>query len=250
MLDEASVQELIAKTRDFTAGTIKPQDFYAYLKIIASSRFNLEDSYPSLSSYISYLTMSKSIKAEALLREISLLENKIKQGLCANEGERQLSDIDAKMRMAVKFLKLELTPEEYAVFDLAKDQYMSVAWIPYLVEACVKNGIPETPRSSEALDDNFDTLENFYKLGVARENAFLKNLTQKIASSGETAAVVITGGFHTEGLNRMLREAGYSYAVITPAITQKSDPELYFSVLRSEQGRVNGDDSGLTDDNN
>jgi len=33
----------------------------------------------------------------------------------------------------------------------------------------------------------------------------------------------------------MLRENGYSYAVVAPAITERTDSSLYFSVLRGEK---------------
>jgi hypothetical protein len=249
MLDEQSVKEMITKTRAFTSGGEKPEEFYAYLKELASSRLNLAATYPNLSAYVDYLTKSKSVKAEELIREISVLEAKIKQGLCTTDDERSLADIDSRLALAVKFLKLELTPEEYNVFAPEKDKYMTMSWIPFLVEASLRYQLPETPKASDAMDSNFDRLESFYRLGMAREESFMKNMTEKMSLTGDSAAVLITGGFHTEGINRMLKDAGYSYAVVTPAITEKADPEIYFSVLRSERNMVSGDDSGLADNN-
>jgi hypothetical protein len=47
---------------------------------------------------------------------------------------------------------------------------------------------------------------------------------------------VIAGGFHTAGMSNLLRQNGFRYAVVTPAITKRGDPDVYLSVLR--QGRA------------
>jgi hypothetical protein len=75
-------------------------------------------------------------------------------------------------------------------------------------------------------------------LGVAREEAFIKNIVAKLQESGEKIAVLITGGFHTPGITPLLKEMGYSYMVVAPVITQKSDSSIYFSVLRGEKDRL------------
>lgn len=238
MLDQASVQALIAKTRDFTAGSIKPEEFYAYLRSLAAQRFNLAATYPNLDSYIKYLTSSKGVKADSLVREIGILEKQIRKGICSTADERSLAGIDSQLQLAAKFLKLELTPEEYAYFLQDKGMCRTSSWMAFLGDACSRYGIGTIPAASDAMDDNFDKLDSFYRLGVAREKAFIKNISQKLALAGNTAAVLITGGFHTEGVNRLLKEAGYSYAVITPAVSQKSDPAVYFSVLRAERAEA------------
>ena len=244
LLDEAAVRKLLTRTREFTAGTVTPQDFYVYLKDLAVSKgLDLPTAYPSLSSYITYLTMSKKVDAQELVKEMGSLEQKIRQGLCVTRDEKQLVAIDTRLRLATGFLKLELTPDEYAAFAADKDTQLSASWIPFLTEACAKNGISDAPQASAALDNNIEQLESFYRLGLAREQSFIKNMAQKMKTSGNSSAVLITGGFHTDGLNRLLKNAGYSYVVVTPAISQKADPELYFSVLRSEQARLADNDT-------
>jgi hypothetical protein len=65
----------------------------------------------------------------------------------------------------------------------------------------------------------------------------MKNMVSKMDESGENLAVLITGGFHTPGVTRMLKGKGYSYVVAAPVITQNSDSSVYFSVLRGEKSR-------------
>jgi hypothetical protein len=75
----------------------------------------------------------------------------------------------------------------------------------------------------------------------------MRNIISKISTAADTGyVVVITGGFHTSGLSRLFKEHGYSYAVVTPAISHKADPAIYYSVLRGESGEF--EDTYLAED--
>jgi hypothetical protein len=39
-------------------------------------------------------------------------------------------------------------------------------------------------------------------------------------------------------MTQLFKEEGYSYAVVTPTITKKADPEIYYSVLRGEKEEI------------
>jgi len=94
------------------------------------------------------------------------------------------------------------------------------------------------PSASKVIDDNLEQLGGFYQLGVYREKAFIKNMEDKIGESDEKIVVLITGGFHTPGITSRLKDEGYSYVVVAPAVTKKSDSRLYFSVLRGKKSHL------------
>ncbi|MFH0828535.1 MAG: hypothetical protein V1919_05150, partial [Candidatus Omnitrophota bacterium] len=71
-------------------------------------------------------------------------------------------------------------------------------------------------------------------LGADRESAFIKNIANKLNGTNEKIAVLITGGFHAPGMTQFLKDSGYPYEVVTPAITQRGDSNIYLSVLRGE----------------
>jgi len=110
--------------------------------------------------------------------------------------------------------------------------------VNFLYDNCRKYNLALKPEASSAIDDNLQKLEEFYTLGMSREQAFIKNLDNKLQDSKEQVVVLITGGFHTPGVTRMLKEKGYSYAVVAPVISQRTDSSLYFSVLRGQKNRA------------
>jgi hypothetical protein len=112
---------------------------------------------------------------------------------------------------------------------------LTASWINFLNEGCKKYNLTTQLSTSNIIDENLNILNGFYQLGVAREKAFMKNMVNKMDESGQNLAVLITGGFHTPGVTQMLKDKGYSYIVVAPVITQKSDSSIYFSVLREEK---------------
>ena len=240
-LDEAAVKQLVEKTRAFKAGSLQPVDFYQYLRDTCQGKIAMGISYPQLASYIDYLKLGGAMDIADFMQEIAAFERKIRESLFVSDDERQLSAISEKAGLVSKFLTLDLTPEEYEVMKAAPGQYHTAAWLSVIERLGSSAGIA-VPAASAAIDDNFDHLERFYSLGKEREKSFVNNLNNKMQLSGQKIAVLITGGFHTSGVSRLLRDSGYSYAIVTPTITQKSDSSIYFSVLRGEVPRQDSDE--------
>ena len=240
-LDEASVKQLVEKTKAFKEGKLQPAEYYQYLRQSSQGKIAMGISYPQLASYIDYLMLGGNFDVADFIKEIATLERKIRESLFSSPDERMLSEVSEAAGVVSKFLTLDLTPEEYETMKASPDFYHTSAWSATLAQFAKRYGLPE-PAASSAIDDNFDRLQRFYSLGQEREKAFVKNLNNKMQLSGQKVAVLITGGFHTSGVSRLLRDSGYSYAIVTPTITQKSDSSVYFSVLRGEVPKQDSDD--------
>ncbi len=238
LLDEKGVQDLINKTQDFKAKKITPESYYSFLRAAAGGRLNLKLNYPQLNAYINYVIISKDVNAALLLKEVNAIEERIEGACLSNTDQKKLNEISKSLQILTKTLNLELTPEDYAHFKANEPQLITASWVGFLNENCNKYNLGLKLDASAVVDDNLPQLDNFYQLGLAREKAFIKNMTDKINESGEKTVVLITGGFHTPGITRMLKDEGYSYMVVTPAITKKGDSSIYFSVLRGEKGQL------------
>jgi len=237
-LQDGAVKELIAKTQDFKDKKISAQEFYDYLRAASQDKLDLKTTYPHFDAYIRYVSMGKSIDAEALIKEISDFEARIRQVLFVNNDERRLSDISGTLDTLERFLKLDLIPSEYEKMQAEPSKYVTAAWINFLTDSCRRYQLALRPTSSQVIDENFDKLDSFYRVGIDREQAFMRNIKKEISRAGENIVVVITGGFHTSGLSKLFKEDGYSYAVVTPAISKKADPAIYYSVLRGDVGEI------------
>jgi hypothetical protein len=247
-LSEKEIQNLITMTQALKEKMIAPERYYSFLRDAGEAKINLENQYPQLYSYIQYINTSKDVDASVLLKEINTLEGKVEEALLSTPEQKRFSEITKSIQILNKALNLELTPEDYEYFQVHKNQLNTSSWIVFLTENCNKYNLNMQPSSAKLVDENFQQLEEFYKIGKKREEAFIKNMGNKINGSDEKLAVLITGGFHTTGIAQMLKENGYSYEIVTPAITQKSDPSLYFSVLKGQKAQNMEDTSGTDTD--
>jgi len=235
MLDEQGVKELISKTQDFKDRKISAAVFYAFLRNKSAGKIDMQRDYPQLDSYIRYIASSDNLDAQALLKEVGLIEKLISKNLFVKNDQRQLYEIAESLDIIGKLINLGLTPEEYDFFKQNKKNLVTSSWIGFLTDNCRRYNLAGLPAASDTIDNNLEQFEKFYTLGVGREKAFIKNIRDKMEESKDTLAVLITGGFHTPGISRLLNEAGYSYAVVTPAVTGKSDNSIYLSVLRGQE---------------
>lgn len=237
VLDEKGIKELISKSQEFKSVKIPAQEYYSFLKNASAQKINLQEKFPQLNSYIRYITISKHVSPAYLLKELNLIEDKIKDILLITDEQRKIDEVSKSIEILKRALNLELTPEDYAYFKTNKPKLITSLWVGFLTENCQKYNLALQLPASKAIDDNLGKLENFYRLGGEREKAFMMKALNKISETGDKLTVLIAGGFHTPGITQMLKEKGYAYMVVTPVITQKSDSDIYLSVLRAQKNK-------------
>ncbi|MDD5771357.1 MAG: hypothetical protein PHO81_03890 [Candidatus Omnitrophica bacterium] len=234
ILDEKSAQDLITMTKGLKSKLITPERYYSFLRYLAEGKIDLRSRYPQLCSYIEYVTTSRDVEAASLVKEMDEAKDEIEAVLLKGADQKQLAEITKSIQVLNKALDMELTPEDYSYFQANKPDLATGTWIGFLRENCAKYNLDIHPVYSDVVDDNLQQLEDFYRIGTEREKAFIKNMARKLNGSKDKTVVLITGGFHTPGISRMLKDKGYSYLISTPVITKESDSSLYFSVLRNE----------------
>jgi DNA-binding phage protein len=73
----------------------------------------------------------------------------------------------------------------------------------------------------------FEPFKAFYNNAEARDEAFIANVLPLMKAKGEKSALLISGGFHTEGLIQRLKEKGISYVLIMPSIAKIPESSPY-----------------------
>ncbi len=235
LLDEAGIEELLKKSQDFKAGKIAPQEYYAFLQKSAEGKINIEENYPYLPSYFSYISLNKEIDAAILIKELNSIEDQLRTAYFSNDDQKRLSAIAKTAQIVTSLLNLELLPEDYAYFEANKPDFATASWVDFLGKNCRKYKLGVCPAPAKDIDDNLDNLGQFYRLGLEREKAFVDNMLNKINKSSDKVIALITGGFHTAGVTKMLKDMDYSYVVVAPVITQESNSNIYFSVLKGQK---------------
>ncbi|GEM_PF-3538919 len=146
------------------------------------------------------------IEALKLLQEIETLRFRIKNALSKSENEFELIRLQEYSELLDRGLKLELTrPELKRLKFLAKEFRFKEIELPVFA---------------------------FYKTAEDRDALFVKRLRKEMASRLKHIAILVCGGFHREGVARLLRKAGYSYAIVRPNISEHDSRNSYFHLMQ------------------
>jgi len=235
VLPEKKLKKLLAQSARFKLEKIESQDYYLFLKRLAqNSHINLK-SYPHLYKYLIYLELSDRIDGIELIKEVSGVEEVIKKKLFKNNDERKLSEISENVGLLTNLINLQMTPDEYEIYQINKAKIRLSDWMNFLNDKAGKYKLKKEAIDAALIDNNLSTLESYYQAALKRDAALIENSLAKMEEDGESMAVLIAGGFHTPQLTRMLKEKDFSYVVVAPKITEASNHDLYISVLKNRR---------------
>lgn len=198
--------------------------------------------FPHFSLWAGHLILQNELDSRGLFEEIELLFSKILDDLTQSERQRDLLELYRDSILLRKLFALELTRKEWdrvlyrrdwieidamkrrlnkinqAVSKMAMDSYE----VP---KESVHN--PKTSKVDRALEAGFQ----FYDFARKRESAFYDTIKKQMAAGGMEKAVLVTGGFHTDGLLEMFREEEINCGILIPKLNGAVDTSNYVSGL-------------------
>ena len=148
--------------------------------------------------------------------------------LTTNESEKNIVAQDRKLYLTGQMLEFAMTSDQW-------EEYKTVRGDQFVI-----GSNDEKLRTSDLglRTSLLKPFEDFYRIAEARSDAMVDNLLRQCvvlgAQSGLKAnkrtshtkdyglrtAVLVAGGFHTEGLTRLLKEKGINYVVAAPKVTK------------------------------
>ncbi len=187
-----------------------PRYFFEKLYDAAAPHgFSFKD-YPNLSLLGQYLVLQSEMDSGTLFAEIERLSDDLFSALAKNEEERGLIRRMKELALLKKLSKLELT----------RDDYRKI--------------------SSHGADSLFDQAMEFYRLAEKREEGFLENIIRRMKESGSGKAILVTGGFHAQGMAEKLKERGISFVSVQPRISNldQAGNANYLSAMRASKKTI------------
>jgi hypothetical protein len=240
ILSQAEIRELISTTVSFKTKRISLKVFYNYLLKKARECGLDTSSYPALSSYIVYVSLFDAVDRFQIMEELDQLESAVKEPMFRNDTERELDLLSRNLALTANIFDLLLTKTDFGYYLSHKDHFTAQSFIGFIDKEAPKYGI--TARLSQNisnLDMYLAEIIMFYEYSFKRDEAFLENMLFKEAPTGGQAAVIMTGGFHTENLCVLFQEKGYSYVSIMPKFTMDKDfVNPYFDLLAGQTADV------------
>ncbi|MFN0116764.1 MAG: hypothetical protein ACKVQC_00535, partial [Elusimicrobiota bacterium] len=209
-LSTSESQKLVAASMAYRLGNISHTDFYTRLKNLCAQNGIALSHFPAMNSYLQYVLLTDRIDAETLFRDIKTMESSAYSLLAKTEAEKRIVTESTQLSLTRKLLDFSLTKDEWSAYK-------------------------EIKKGDLAFD--LSTFESFYIEAEQRDRAMSENLLKAVTQSNAKVAVLVTGGFHSDGIDRQLMESGYMVVSFTPKMT-KVDSEngsAYLSIFAQEK---------------
>lgn len=200
-------------------------------------KINLEEDYPTLNIFLSNNMLVNTINPIELLNEERILLNNLRQAFSKNETEYEVSFLTDFYAVFRDFLTNKLTAANYEYFASKEHQFINI-----YSKYSVVNRI-------SLLSDDINKLEQYYSVNNQRNSIFLNNIlngvevqqnptnqNEDIFKQAQEVIIVISGGYHTKGLNQLLSDKKISYVTITPMVSSdisKSEQE-YINIIKEQ----------------
>ncbi len=181
---------------------------------------------PELTKYAAYLALYEKIDLAALFIQIRSFERELIAALLTGPGQR---DAYARMEMLDLLERLfdgELTPDDYG-------RYLGLRSAVGLGALRARAG--EGSGTDWALLARAErTARGFYGRVEARNRAMIGRLTARMREKGVRTAALVTGGFHAEGLSKLMERDRISHVVVLPHFDAGGPERPYAAVITSK----------------
>ncbi len=240
---EAALEHLVDQATAMKAKTIKPVVFYTELKKLAVSTLGGLDGYPQLADYMEYVTQSEQVNPTILSGQLDTFAAALRKQLASTPESQEFSRVSTELDLVEKLLDLHLSPTEYQQLNTINLQTALPEWVRILNEQASHHGLAtRTFPSVDTVIAQLPQLRNFYEVAKQRDEALVKNALAKLKETGEPLAVLITGGFHSPQITKMLTDQGVGTVVVTPKVSTPTDERLYRAVVKYKSGRGSFDE--------
>ncbi|MFA5167029.1 MAG: ElyC/SanA/YdcF family protein [Candidatus Omnitrophota bacterium] len=201
--------------------------------------------WPNWALYSQHIILMQEMESKGLHEEAVRLKNKIQTVLAKTPDEKEYLTAARELYLLKQLFSLELTRTEYEELNSQWDSYLG---------AHTSRGTKTSPESlvpSPEAKDLFVSAMSFYSTAIVREQHMFTNALKRMGAEKQNRAVIVTGGFHADGLKKLAASKSCSYLQITPRINEvsKRDHEVYLrSILGSrdleisQMGAVLGSD--------
>ncbi|MBI2119130.1 MAG: phosphotransferase [Elusimicrobia bacterium] len=234
-LNESQIEELTQQSLAYRLGNIGYADYYGFIQNLCKSNKIVLIQYPAMDQYIQYTLLADSINSEELFKKIKEIEEEGYEHLAKTALEKELIFKSKQSYLTRKLLEFTLTPEEWKEYEKLRGHFFNLS----------RKEQTFSESSNHSLLD-LNSFEDFYREAKIRDQAMAGNLLREIElhdlgfstvySSAKTTnkefremqsrkqkskvVLLVTGGFHSEGIENRLIQEGMTVINFAPKMTK------------------------------
>ncbi len=240
-IEQSGVKEdvdvILTKSLEYRMGKLSTVEYFDFLRQFAPDKIK---KYMHLSAYMDVIQLQNTLDTGKLGDELYEFEKQVEQSVITNEQEVIARDLERRLEQLDKLSRLEWNRRDWNDFKTSPEQYqfdvINVLLTKLEKEVKLKYSNFDFERDPTQLHpDSYQELlvtgKDFYISAVERDNALFKNAIHAMEDRQTDMAVVITGGFHSESLEKALEEKEISYIELVPSIPDTAEESPYADLM-------------------
>ncbi|RKY36246.1 MAG: hypothetical protein DRP78_04120 [Candidatus Omnitrophota bacterium] len=235
VISEENVRELVDQGAAYRDGYLSASKYLTFIKKLAEQNDIEFTPYSNLDSYIEYASGYDSVNTTDLFNEIDEIDAQIREQFYTDDAQRKLDFWARGLRVMGRLVEIKMVNKDLSFYQEHKDELKTDRYREFVSQQADQFGIDiDLPADVDYLDVYVPAWVDFYKVACLRDGAMLSNTLQIMQDNGQKIIAMVTGGFHTRELKRIMRAQGISYLVVTPRIT-KNVQGPYFDRLEGKK---------------
>ncbi|MBI4218361.1 MAG: hypothetical protein HY610_04515, partial [Elusimicrobia bacterium] len=224
-LKREELVELLEESLAYRLGRIGYEEFYEGLKDRCKKSGIVPT--PEVERYIGYVTLVEGIVREKLFKELKSLEDeawRIKgTPYLIPSSQPQKNSVDG-IKYGVPLIPLIQMDRDYKLLVKALDFRLSPEdWEEY---GRREKAIGEIVRGSAA-EPLLENVARFNRLSHQRNRIFVEKLRKRMEEKKTNVAVLVAGGYHSQGVEELLKQKNVSFITIRPRMDAGDFKEGY-----------------------
>ncbi len=195
----------------YRRGDVAHTDFYLALCTICESHKIWLSDYPAVAAYLRYVLLFDSLDVETILEEIAGMEEVTYAWLARSRDEKELIAESKRLFLVRKLMNFSLTKKE---------------WRDYKAFGQIQQ-----------ISADLQPFDNFYEQAEIRDQRMADNLIRAMKRTEARIAILVTGGFHSEGIDAVLSDSGIASITFVPKVTkiETGKNSVYLSLFSQEK---------------
>ncbi|MBI1883899.1 MAG: SpoIIE family protein phosphatase [Chlamydiae bacterium] len=221
MSGKVSGEELgkfLEKTLAFRLNEVSDRDFYEFVKKFSEEQGTGVEKYPAIQNYMAYLEEDMKVNDLQLFEEVENLSSQTLLSQCETPEQKSLCEYIFYADLLSRVADFGVKRSEYESYLSKKKENISkmIRFIQKKADTYFSEGT--VGKIKGHLDQELLKLQVYYELALKRDRQMGVHALEKLKSAGPGVSALIVGGFHTEGIAKILKERGYSYWVVIPHV--------------------------------
>ena len=248
IIDQLTNLTSLKPTELFTKqpNSVSPRRIFEDLYIQTLNKDFSFDNYPTLSLFAKQTILQSELEPLALQEELESLSKKVREALVENPSETSVISLLDDLYLLDQAVTLSLDKKGVEEFRnriaeiepanlINRINTVGASFTTPASGAVNRAPAHNLAGTADKLTGFLSAVNDFYTGSEKRDEVIVKNALSIMKKYKNNKAVLITGGFHTDAIKKLLKSNQASYMLLTPRIhTLDTDRANYYKVMMED----------------